>query len=277
MNVSMHDSYNLGWKIAAVLQKKARPLILSTYATERRAIALQLIEFDRRFSQMFSGRPAKNIADEAGISMVEFKQTFEKGNIFTSGISVRYGPSLLVDSEGKPEKEFQMPFGGLQIGMRFPSSQVVCQADATPMQLGDALRSDGLWRLVVFAGDVTQPSTDERLKRLGYAFSQAGSFLGRLQRESTLEPILIHASPRQKVELFDFPSIFFSRGGRLDYYRVFSDDVTYHHGHGNAYSNYGMDRTLGRSLLIRPDQYVGWMGHVDDVQGMVKYLSAVLL
>lgn len=277
MNVSMHDSYNLVWKIASVLKKKAHPEILSTYAAERRAVALQLIEFDRRFSRMFSGRPAKDIADEAGISMTEFKETFERGNIFTSGISVKYGPNMLVDSKDKPVMEFKRPFGGLQVGMRFPSAQVACQSDATPMQLGNALKSDGLWHLVVFAGDVTQYSAMERLKTLGDGLSQPESFLHRLQMESTLEPFLIHASPRQSVEMFNLPSAFYSKQkGRYDYYRVFADDVTYHHGHGNAYSIYGVGREAGRAVLIRPDQYIGWIGEVDDLEGMRKYLSAIL-
>lgn len=51
-----------------------------------------------------------------------------------------------------------MPFCGLQLGMRFPSLQVACQADATPVQLGDALKSDGLWRLIVFSGDESTSS-----------------------------------------------------------------------------------------------------------------------
>lgn len=272
----MHDSYNLVWKIASVIKKKARTVILSTYTTERRAVALELIEFDRRFSRMFSGRPAKDIADEAGISMTEFKRTFEQGNIFTSGISVKYGPNVLVDSKCKPGMECHMPFGGFQLGARFPSSQVACQADATPMQLGDVLKSDGLWRLIVFAGDVTQASTESRLERLGDALSQSDSLLHRLQQESTLEPILVHASSRQQVELLDFPRAFYSKkDGRHDYYRIFADDITYHHGHGNAYSNYGVNKELGRALLIRPDQYIGWMGEVDDVEDMERYLSVI--
>jgi phenol 2-monooxygenase len=277
MNISMHDSYNLVWKIASVIKMKARPLILSTYATERRAVALQLIAFNRRFSRMFSGRPVKDIADEAGISMEEFKRTFEKGNIFTSGISAKYGTNVLVDSTGKPEVAFRMPFGGLQLGMRFPSSQVACQADATPTQLGDALKSDSLWMLIVFAGKVTRPSAKERLERLGRALSQPDSFLRRLQQEVTLEPVLIHASPRQHVELFDFPKAFYSKkDGQYDYYRVFADDATYHHGHGHAYSNYEIDKESGCAVITRPDQYVGWMGEVDDVKGMERYLSAIL-
>lgn len=62
------------------------PSILQTYEAERKLIAQQLINFDRRFSRLFSGRPAKDVMDEEGISMTEFKKAFENGNKFASGI-----------------------------------------------------------------------------------------------------------------------------------------------------------------------------------------------
>lgn len=39
MNVSMQDSFNLGWKLAAVLQKRSAPELLHSYSSERQAIA----------------------------------------------------------------------------------------------------------------------------------------------------------------------------------------------------------------------------------------------
>ena len=47
MNVSMQDSFNLGWKIAAVLRGLSPPKLLETYSEERRAIAQELLDFDR--------------------------------------------------------------------------------------------------------------------------------------------------------------------------------------------------------------------------------------
>lgn len=61
------------------------PSILQTYESERKQIAQQLIAFDQRFSRLFSGRPAKDVMDEEGVSMEEFKTAFEKGNEFASG------------------------------------------------------------------------------------------------------------------------------------------------------------------------------------------------
>jgi phenol 2-monooxygenase len=105
MNVSMQDcknshdtgwtenvltchliAYNLGWKIANVVKGVADRSILKTYESERKAIAHALINFDHKFSRLFSGRPAKDIMDEEGISMEDFKNAFEKGNRFASGI-----------------------------------------------------------------------------------------------------------------------------------------------------------------------------------------------
>jgi 2-polyprenyl-6-methoxyphenol hydroxylase-like FAD-dependent oxidoreductase len=86
MNVSMQDTYNLGWKLGAVINGTADRAILKTYASERRQVALDLIDFDHRFSRLFSGRPAKDLMDEEGISMAEFKDVFVRGNVFTSGL-----------------------------------------------------------------------------------------------------------------------------------------------------------------------------------------------
>ena len=86
MNVSMQDAFNLGWKIANVVTGVASRSILKTYQSERRKIAQDLIEFDHKFSRLFSGRPAKDVMDEAGISMDQFKDAFEKGNLFASGV-----------------------------------------------------------------------------------------------------------------------------------------------------------------------------------------------
>ena len=47
MNVSMNDTWNLGWKLASVLRGRAKPELLHTYSDERQKIAKQLIDFDR--------------------------------------------------------------------------------------------------------------------------------------------------------------------------------------------------------------------------------------
>jgi phenol 2-monooxygenase (NADPH) len=57
MNVSMQDSFNLGWKLAAVLQGRCRPELLRSYSAERKAIAQGLIDFDKEWSKIMASPP----------------------------------------------------------------------------------------------------------------------------------------------------------------------------------------------------------------------------
>jgi hypothetical protein len=165
MNVSMQDTYNLGWKLGLVVKGIAKPEILKTYQSERRRVAQDLIEFDHKFSRLFSGRPAKDVLDETGVSMSDFKDAFVKGNLFASGLSVDYGASILVAKPGDPaeqgdgtalpitsatssmtleaaskEQEKDTRITGQQnlatnikLGMRFPSYKVLNQSSALPV------------------------------------------------------------------------------------------------------------------------------------------------
>jgi phenol 2-monooxygenase len=86
MNVSMGDTYNLGWKLGLVCKKLLRPEVLDTYELERRQIARQLIAFDHKFSRLFSGRPATDDSSE-GSSMSEFQEAFQEAQL-VSGTSL---------------------------------------------------------------------------------------------------------------------------------------------------------------------------------------------
>ena len=57
MNVSMQDTFNLGWKLASVLDGRAKPELLRTYSAERHAIAQGLIDFDKEWSKIMASAP----------------------------------------------------------------------------------------------------------------------------------------------------------------------------------------------------------------------------
>ena len=302
MNVSMQDTYNLGWKIGLVVNGIARRSILRTYQSERRRVAQDLIAFDHRFSRLFSGRPAKDAADEAGISMLEFKEAFEKGNLFASGLAVDYGASLLVAKPGKStdqgdgtEIESDISVMGkvignqelannIPLGMRFPSFQVLNQSDARPWQFCHFLKSDGRFRIVIFAGNLKDSPQWQRVQSLGEELAKPDSLIHRYKAskkpiDSVIEILLIHSAPRQEVELLDLHDIFHPFDEKLgwDYDKVFVDDVSYHEGHGEAYKNYGVDRERGCVVIVRPDQHVGWIGELEEVHAMEQYFSRILI
>jgi NADPH-dependent dioxygenase len=64
MNCCMQDAYNLGWKLAMVVQGTAKPELLETYVTERRPIAEQVIWAASSLHEIFMGH-GKDIAERA--------------------------------------------------------------------------------------------------------------------------------------------------------------------------------------------------------------------
>lgn len=48
----------------------------------------------------------------------------------------------------------------------------------------------------------------------------------------------------------------------------FTDDESYHEGHGHAYSNYGIDPSVGCVVILRPDQYVSLVTDLSDHHGI---------
>lgn len=293
------------------------PSILSTYESERRDIAQKLIAFDHRFSRLFSGRPTKDIMDEEGVNMEEFKKAFEKGNEFASGIgklsmrlganqilifittAVNYDASVLVAKEdetaaqsndndilgtqerraiSKPQLATK-----IDIGKRIPSFKVLNHADARPWHLQELLKSNGRWRMIVFPGRLTDIQNMQRYKSLGKSLGAPDSFLRRFTPpgkpiDSVIEVLTVHSGPRTSIELLDLPEPFHPHHGDMgwDYWKVYSDEESYHEGHGQAYANYGIDPSRGASVIIRPDQYVSWVGEVDDYGQMAHFFAGFM-
>jgi phenol 2-monooxygenase len=96
MNVSMMDSYNLAWKMTHTLHGLRHSSTVSrTLEDERLAVAKQLIEFDSKFSSMFSGQIGSETPVES-LSHSEFLKVFSDGSGFTSGCGVEYSQGILV-------------------------------------------------------------------------------------------------------------------------------------------------------------------------------------
>jgi phenol 2-monooxygenase len=157
MNVSLQDGYNIGWKLAAVLKGKASPKILETYNLEREKVASDLIDFDRHFTKLFSSKGGAN-----GHTPQYFADQFVKSGRYTAGLTAKYDDSIIT-AAGRSKQELAK---GLTVGMRFPSAQVVRFCDAKAMQLVQALPADGRWRVVIFAGNLHNPGSLERLGKV---------------------------------------------------------------------------------------------------------------
>ncbi|ATY67381.1 FAD monooxygenase [Cordyceps militaris] len=296
MNVSMQDTFNLGWKIASVVKGLASRSILKTYQSERRKVAQDLIAFDHKFSRLFSGRPSLGDTDTEGVKMADFKDAFTKGNLFVSGTNVDYGASTIVAKVGDGSVEGdgtdivaggdknrptsnQDLAPGLPIGMRIPSVKVLRQADARPWHLQELLPSNGRWRVLVFPGNVQDKEQAAQLASVASNFDASDSFVARFTPtggpvDTVFDILLVHKAPRTVVTIFDFPSVFrrFSETEGYDYDKIYVDDVSYHEGHGNLYKEFGISEK-GCIVIVRPDQHVSYVGPLGEPAAVTQFFS----
>ncbi|CCF46751.1 hypothetical protein CH063_15406 [Colletotrichum higginsianum] len=169
--------------------------------------------------------------------------------------------------------------------MRFNSFKVLNQACARPWHFQERLKADGRFRVVLFAGNVLDASQKARVDRFCAALDAPDSFLHRATPpkapiDSVIEVLTVHSAKRTDTELLrDFPDILhpFDPHTGWDYNKVFVDDESYHEGHGEAYRNYGIDRQRGCAVVVRPDQYVAWIGELEDFDGLQKYFEGCLV
>lgn len=298
LNVSMHDTYNLGWKICSVINGTSKPEILSTYHPERHQVALHLMNADHETSEFYSdGRRDRK----------DFQSHREKFYEFLSGTSVTYGPSLLVagapsapvvidgsnsmaksvlstnkTSEPISKKSPKELASRITLGARLPSYKVINQFDASPTHLASLLPSTGAFRILLFAGDLTIPSRRNLINTLGAALASPSSFLALYNRPGSaplIEIFTIHSSPRAQIEpLDDLHDIFhpWDEDTGWDYGKIFADDVSWHEGFADAYRMLGVGREEGCCVVVRPDQHVGCVCEVDDVEAVERYFAGIL-
>lgn len=172
----------------------------------------------------------------------------------------------------------------LNIGMRIPSFKVLNQADARPWHFQELLKSNGTWRIVVFAGNLGSRRQAEKLATIGRSLGAQDSFVRRFtpkssNNESVFEILGVHAGRRQQTTIFDFPEIFrtFDERDGWDYSKILVDDQSYHEGHGHLYDNYGIDPEEGCVIILRPDQYISYIGPVDDYEALDKFFSGFMI
>jgi len=261
MNVSMADSYNLGWKLAACAKGIASPSILDTYSGERVEVARQLIEFDHKVSRLFSGKPA--VAESEGVSMEEFQALWIKMGKWSSGTATKYDPSLIMTESTAAKTELAK---NIVIGSHFESHIVVCYADAHAVQFADRLVADGRWRLIVFASNMGSPNQLQRFNDLcNQLMNSQDSPIKKYTPPTTdlnsiIEVLTLTSSPRRVLPYSAFPELtrpFVGKFRYPTYGQIFSDEVSYLDGGGEAYSGYGVDPDgPGCVVLVRPDQHV---------------------
>ena len=273
MNVSMQDSFNLGWKLAAVFRGQSVPAILDTYSAERHAVAAELIDFDREFAAMFSAAPKRAGGTEDGIDPAEFQRYFVKQGRFTAGTATHYAPSVI--SAGPA---FQELATGFVAGMRFHSAPALRLADAKPVQLGHVVKADGRWRIFLFADRTDQTASSSRLH------AACAALAGLVSRytphgadmDSVFDVRAVLQQSHRDIALGAMPPLLRPAKGRfglIDYEKVFCPDPKAE----NIFDARGVNRDTGCAIVVRPDQYIGAILPLDAHAELAAFFAAFMI
>ena len=278
MNVSMQDSFNLGWKLMSVLRGRSSPELLRSYSLERRAVAQDLIDFDREFAKMFSAAPRDPGNPQSdGVDPVEFQNYFVRQGRFTAGVETRYRPSLLT---GAPKH--QQLAKGFPIGMRFHSAPVIQLGDAKRVHLGHVVKADGRFRLFILA-DPCRGAPSERVRALcQFLTDSPQSPLKRYTPpnadvDSIIDVRAVFQEGHREFNPEDMPPLLLPRKGRYglkDYEKVFCaepDSVT------NIFDMRSVDRQRGCVIVVRPDQYVAHILPLDGYAEITSFFEGFML
>jgi phenol 2-monooxygenase len=254
MNVSMQDTFNLGWKLAAVLQGRARPELLRTYSVERHAIARRLIDFDKQWSKIMASPPKDPQHPElGGVDPAELQSYFVRSGRYTAGVATHYPPATFLTAESAHQDLAR----GFIIGTRFHSAPVVRVADGKPMHLGHAARADGAWRIYAFAD-----ASGQRLR--AFADFLADSPNSPIRRftppgadpDSIIDVRAVFQQDHRDLKVDELPAALLPRKGifgLIDYEKAFSPDLK---NGPDIFVVRGIDRGQGAVVVVRPDQYV---------------------
>ena len=272
MNVSMGDTFNLGWKLISVLKGRADPSLLHSYTAERRAAAKGLVDFDHKWSRVVGARGQ----DEGPGTLPRVAQEFVRNLPFTCGLTIRYEPSALTGTD-----EHQDLARGFPIGMRFHSAPVIRLADAKPMHLGHVVQADARFRLFAFApaGDKGLPG-DPLARLCHWLGDNPSSPLLRhtpagADRDSVIDLRAIFQPGFREVEWAALPALLRPATGRLgltDYEKAFCADPKA----GDIFDLRQIDRTQGCLVIVRPDQHVADILPLTDTARLSAYFSGIL-
>lgn len=243
MNVSLQDGWNLAWKLGQVASGIAPAELLRTYSDERRVIARDLIDFDKRWSTLMAKRP------EEFASPSELEDFYLATAEFPAGFMTKYTASIVTGAPAHQELA-----SGYVIGKRFRSAEVMRVSDAVRIHLGHEHRADGRYRIYAFAdagairlrewAEWMRTDEDSPVRR----FTPPDG-----DEDARFDVKLISPEPYREIELAEVPELFFPRRGP---YRLKSYEKVFAAIPGESIFRERGVAADGAVVIVRPDQYV---------------------
>ena len=166
MNTSVHDSWNLAWKLNLELRGLAKPSLLESYELERKKIAHDLINFDYEHANQISAGDSEALAEN-----------FRTNIRFIAGIGVEYSQNILNDG-------FDVSKGAVQPGNILPPAKAVRYIDHNTISVQLDIPILGQFRIYVITKNVNGASEREFLAALSKQITLPTSLLSRLSSKA---------------------------------------------------------------------------------------------
>ena len=275
LNTSLPDTFNLGWKMAAVLRGQSDPRLLATYTTERRKVAQQLISADKELSKIVATRPvAGRASDAAHVDTAKIEAFMKRQSGFVSGTSIEYFPSHICTGQDN-----QHLATGYKIGQRFHSAEAIRVADGRTRHLGHLVKADGRWRIFVFAGD--QAPTDPASAAYRFVDFLANDPTSPVRKytpsgadiDAVIDTYAVfQQSDLAMPDLHDYLWPAKGKYGLRDYEKAF-----YAAPDNDIYDLRGIDRQAGCVVIVRPDQHVANIMPMDAHAECAAFFDAFMI
>ncbi|WP_099332752.1 FAD-dependent monooxygenase [Actinomyces minihominis] len=269
MNVSMQDTFNLGWKLGYVLTGLGQDSLLSTYSAERQEIAQNLIDFDREWSTMMAKKPEEF---EDKDELAEFYISTQE---FPMGFMTQYKTSALT-----VEPTFQDLAQQYPVGKRFRSAETVRVADGNKVHLGHLHKADGRFRIYAFAdrnGLADDSITAQWSTWLG---NDPTSPLVRFtpvveDRSAVFDVKVIYQDNYADINVHKVPAVFRPEVGP---YQIEDLNNVFGGGLGtDIFAERDINRDEGVVIVVRPDQYVAAVLPMSDTRALADYFAGFMV
>ncbi|GAA1887720.1 FAD-dependent monooxygenase [Paeniglutamicibacter psychrophenolicus] len=265
MNVSMQDGFNIGWKLAHVLEGRSPESLLATYSAERQVVAKNLIDFDKTWSTMMAKKP------EEFENPSDLEDFYVRTAEFPAGFMTEYAPSMLTGAATHQELATGFP-----VGKRFKSAMASRVCDTNPMQLGHHATADGRWRIYVFA-DSAAPGTGSKVAELGTwletaANSPLAAMPEGLDEDAWFDVKVIYQAKHEDIDINAVPKVFKPLVGPFkltDYEKVYGVVPG-----ADIFETRGISRN-GAIVVVRPDQYVANVLPLDATAELGAFFAGI--
>ncbi|KAI0812975.1 FAD binding domain-containing protein [Xylaria sp. FL0064] len=188
MNTSIHDSWNLGWKMNLAVRGLAKLALLESYEVERMKIAHDLIDFDFEHANDIAGGDIERLAEN-----------FRVNTRFISGIGVEYAESVI--NRGCD----QTARGDAKPGCTLPPSKATRYIDANPVDVQLDIPMLGQFRVYVIVPDLLEPGDRRRfLEEFSDTITSESSFLAKVSRAAS-ESYRRKPRPQRSMDVFSRP------------------------------------------------------------------------